>query len=220
VHNDGVRRAVLAALLLALTAVPAATARTDAPGRAGQIPPPPPAIAWRHSTPVGLWWAGRLRGGVQLPAEGPDWFTWDPVLKVTPDRGWRRWGTDRLVRTVVDVTVQYRLAHPGVARVGVGDLSRRHGGEFGRRFGGLGHGSHQNGLDADVYYPRLDGLERRAYLPTQVDRLLAQDLVDRFLAAGARVIYVGPDLDLHGPRKRVVPLTYHDDHMHVRLQLR
>ena len=83
----------------------------------------------------------------------------------------------------------------------------------------LGHGSHQNGLDADVYYPRNDGLERRAHRPSQVDQLLAQDLLDRFVAAGARVVYVGPSLDLEGPRKVVVPLVHHDDHMHVRLQL-
>jgi len=88
------------------------------------------------------------------------------------------------------------------------------------RFGGLGHGSHQNGLDADVYYPRLDGLERRAYKPSQVDLEYAQDLLDRFVAAGARVVYVGPSLAFEGPRKVVVPLVHHDDHMHVRLQLR
>jgi murein endopeptidase len=217
VHNEVVRRAVLTALLLALTASPAAAAPTDGP-----VPPPPaaPAIAWRESTPVGLWWHGRLRGGVQLPAEGPDWFTWDPVLKSKPDRGWRRWGTDRLVRTLIDVIAGYRLAHPDVPRVGIGDPSRRHGGEFGRRFGGLGHASHQNGLDADVYYPRGDGLALRAYKPSQVDQALAQELVDRFLAAGARVIYVGPHLRLTGPRRKVVPLIHHDDHLHVRLQLR
>ena len=60
------------------------------------------------------------------------------------------------------------------------------------RFGGLGHASHQNGLDADIYYPRMDGQERRPYKPSQVDVDLAQDLVDRFVAAGARVVYVGP----------------------------
>ena len=41
----------------------------------------------------------------------------------------------------------------------VGDLSRRHGGDFGPRFGYIGHASHQNGLDVDVYYPRADGRE-------------------------------------------------------------
>jgi hypothetical protein len=69
----------------------------------------------------------------------------------------------------------------------------------------------------DIYYPRLDGLERRPYKPAQVDRELAQDLVDRFVAAGARTVYVGPSLGLKGPRKVVVPLVHHDDHLHVRL---
>ena len=213
--NERVRRALLAALLLALTAAPATAGPTD-----GVPAPPPPLIEWRVSSPVGLWWHGRLRDGVQLPAEGPDWFTWDPVLKTSPNRGWRRWGTDRLIRTVLGVIVEYRAAHPFAARVGIGDLSRRHGGPFGARYGGLGHASHQNGLDADIYYPRVDLLERRAYKPSQVDQELAQDLVDRFLAVGARVIYVGPHLRLTGPRKKVVPLAYHDDHMHVRLPLR
>ena len=206
------------ALTLALAA-PAALARpTQEP-----IPPPEhpaPEIAYRHSVPVGVWWNGALRRGVQMPAEGPDWFTWDPVRKRIPNRGWRRWGTDRLVRTVLGVIEQYRLDNALAPRVGIGDLSRTHGGDFGARFGGLGHASHQNGLDADIYYPRMDGQERRPYKPSQVDVDLAQDLVDRFVAAGARVIYVGPSLGLEGPRKRVVPLVQHDDHLHVRLQLK
>jgi murein endopeptidase len=210
------RLAIATALSLALAA-PALAQPLQEP-----LPPPDPepVIAYRPSTPVGVWWAGKLRRGVQLPAEGPDWFTWDPVRKRVPNRGWRRWGTDRLVRTVLDVIAGYRLDNALAPRVGIGDLSRRHGGDFGMRFGGLGHASHQNGLDADIYYPRYDGLERRPFKPSQVDVELAQDLVDRFLAAGARVIYVGPRLGLEGPRKRVVPLVHHDDHLHVRLQLR
>ena len=211
-----VRLVLAAALTLALASAALARPQQEplpAPDQA-------PEIAYRESIPVGVWWAGKLRRGVQLPAEGPDWFTWDPVLKVKPDRGWRRWGTDRLVRTLVDVVADYRLANMLAPRVGIGDLSRRHGGNFGVRFGGLGHMSHQNGLDVDVYYPRMDGLERRAYMPSQVDVELAQDLLDRFVAAGARTIYVGPSLGLKGPRKVVEPLAHHDDHMHVRLQLR
>ena len=208
--------ALVLVLALTLAIAPGARALTPEPA---PPPAPEPEIAYRHSVPVGLWWAGKLRRGVQLPAEGPDWFTWDPVLKRRPDRGWRRWGTDRLVRTLVDVLREYRLANPFAPRVGIGDLSRRHGGEFGVRFGGLGHMSHQNGLDADVYYPRADGLARRAYKPSQVDRALAQDLVDRFVAAGARTVYVGPSLGLKGPRRVVEPLVHHDDHLHVRLAL-
>jgi murein endopeptidase len=121
------------------------------------------------------------------------------------------------VRTLLRVLREYRAAHPDGPRVGIGDLSRPRGGDFGRRFGGLGHASHQNGLDVDIYYPRRDGLERRPYAPRQVDRTLAQDLVDRFVEAGARYVFVGPRLGLRGPRDVVTRLVNHDDHMHVRL---
>jgi len=99
----------------------------------------------------------------------------------------------------------------------VGDLSRPRGGEFGRRFGGLGHSSHQNGLDVDVYYPRADRRERAPRNAAQIDRRLSQELVDRFLAAGAVTIFVGPNTRLTGPPGVVVPLTNHDNHLHVRL---
>jgi murein endopeptidase len=224
-------RAVLVCLAaaLALTAAPAAAVTPPPDGSVGYALPPPaddgqgspptprPAIAWRHSLAIGQPWNGRLVRGVQLPAEGPDWFTWDPALNRRPDRGWRRWGTDSLLRTLLHVIREYRVANPGMARVGIGDLSRTHGGWFGRRYGGLGHGSHQNGLDADIWYPRVDGLERRPLRVSQVDRGAAQELVDRFVAAGAEKVFVGPHLGLRGPRGVVIPLVYHDDHLHVRI---
>jgi murein endopeptidase len=113
---------------------------------------------------------------------------------------------------------EFRAAHPEAPRLGIGDLSRPNGGEFGPRFGGLGHASHQNGLDADILYPRKDGTETRATKPSLVDRKLAQDLVDRFVAAGAVKVFVGPHLNLKGPKNVVVPLIYHDDHLHVRIR--
>jgi murein endopeptidase len=202
----------LAALLLAMPAT-AWAQPVDGP-----TPPAEPAIDWRQSEAIGAPWAGRLRRGVQLPAEGPDWFTWDPVLRERPNRGWRRWGTDVLVRRTLRVLHEYRAAHPEAPRVGIGDLSRRHGGHFGPEFGGLGHMTHQNGLDVDLYYPRRDGLELRPLRPGQVDHELSQDLVDRFAAHRAQVIYVGPRLRLHGRRGVVEPLVHHDDHLHVRIR--
>ena len=53
------------------------------------------------------------------------------------------------------------------------------------------HVSHQNGLDVDVYYPRLDRALRAPLEPGEVDRRLAQALVNRFVAAGAQMIFVG-----------------------------
>jgi murein endopeptidase len=159
----------------------------------------------------------RLRDAVQLPAESFDYVSWDPVLKRSPNRGWRRWGTTKLVETTELVLRGYRDAHPDAPRVLVGDLSRRRGGWFGARYGGLGHASHRTGLDVDVYYPRRDRRERAARRPDQVDRVLAQDLVDRFVGAGAIKVYVGRRVRLSGRRSVVTPLVHHDDHLHVRL---
>jgi murein endopeptidase len=164
--------------------------------------------------------AGRLIHGVQLPAEGAHFFTWDPVLHRSPDRAWRRFGTDRLVRTLLRVVDAYAAAHPGAPRVGIGDLSRPHGGDFGPRFGGIGHVSHQNGLDADVLYPLRDRRERIPLAVDQIDLRLAQDLVDRFVAAGAELIFVGPNTGLRGPPGVVQMLPHHDNHLHVRLPAR
>jgi murein endopeptidase len=183
-----------------------------------QAPAVDPPIAWRHSRALGRPFAGRLARGVQLPAEGRNFWTYDWGLRVSPNRPWRRWGTDRLVRTLLDVIGEYRAAHPEAPRVGIADLSRRHGGSFGKHFGGLGHSSHQNGLDADVLYPRVDGLERRAYVPELVDRELSQDLVARFVGAGAVYVFTGQRLHLRGPRRVVMDLSHHDDHMHVRIR--
>jgi murein endopeptidase len=212
-------RRLLVVLAAALVLAPAGAS-------AMQIEPPPvvsapavdPPIAWHDSRAIGRPYAGRLVDGVQLPAEGRDFWTYDWGLRVAPNRPWRRWGTDRLVRTLLGVLSEYRAAHPEAPRVGVADLSRLHGGRFGENFGGLGHTSHQNGLDVDVLYPRSDGLERRAWAPGMVDERLSQDLLDRFVAAGAVYVFTGPRLHLRGPRRIVVELAHHDDHMHVRIR--
>lgn len=206
------RRAVaglLPVLLLLLAAAPAgARLAPQDPGVPAELP---------VSRALGLPWSGRLAGGVQLPEAGLGFVSYDAVRSRMPNRPWRRWGTDELVDLVQDVAGAFALEHPDAPPLLVGDLSRPYGGEFGRRFGGLGHASHQNGLDADVYFARRDGLLRSPRRPGQVDGALAQDLVDRFVAAGAEKVFVGPRLGLRGPRRVVVPLAYHDDHLHVRI---
>jgi murein endopeptidase len=157
---------------------------------------------------------------VKLPASGRDHVTYDPITHERPSRPWRRHGTDRLVRTLLRVLRAHRRANPGAPRVLVGDLSRPRGGDFGPRYGLPGHASHQNGLDADLYYPRRDRRLRVPRTPGQVDRRLAQDLVDRLVDAGAQFVFVGPSLGLTGPPAIVQPLPLHDDHIHVRLPAR
>jgi murein endopeptidase len=182
-----------------------------------QPPDAPAPIRWRRSKAIGEPWAGRLVRGVRLPSSGRNFFTWNPVRNVIPNPSYRRFGTARLIRLTLAILRAHVKEHPDAPRVGIGDLSRRRGGNFGRRFGPPGHESHQNGLDIDIYYPRRDRREVEPKRPTQIDRDLAQDLVDRFVAAGARFVFVGPNTKLKGPPDVVQPLAHHDNHMHVRI---
>ena len=217
--------AILLALVLAVVA-PRGADRPPPPGRAPAVSvpqptAPPPAAQTpplRPSRAVGRPWAGRLVHGRRLPVRGPGYATWDPIRKRVPNRAWRRWGTSRLVRVVSRVLAGYARGRRGAAPVLVGDLSRPRGGDFGPRYGGIGHASHQNGLDVDVYYPRRDGRRGVARRPDQVDRDGAQRLVDAFVRAGAQKVFVGPSLALHGPPRVVQALVHHDDHLHVRLR--
>lgn len=175
-------------------------------------------IGWRDSTAIGLPWDGELRDGVQLPEEGRDYFTWDAVHDTWGNSDDRRWGTDHLVLYLLLVLEDYRAANPGASRVGISDLSRPEGGDFGPQFGGAGHRSHQNGLDVDIAYPRRDGAEKGISHVDEVDTALAQDLVDRLVAAGAQFVFVGENTGLEGPPGVVKPWPYHDDHLHLRVR--
>jgi murein endopeptidase len=172
-----------------------------------------PEVVWRASISLGLPYHGRLIDGVQLPTSSPYWATWDPALDRVPDRGYRRYGSAKLIHLLLAVTKEFHDAHPGAARLVIGDISRLGGGPLDE------HASHQNGLDVDVYYPRRD---RRELAPTtidQVDIALSQDLLNLFLAARPEFVFVGPHLvpQLHGPAGVVEPLVGHDNHMHVRI---
>ncbi len=169
-----------------------------------------------RSKAVGLPNGGRLKNGVQVPAQSEVHWTFDSALRRSPSRGWRRWGTELTVHRTMRVLEEYLRAHPRAARIGIGDISREDGGPFGRDYGGLGHASHQNGRDVDMYWPRKDRLERPPRNVKQVNKRLAQDLVDRFVDAGAEMIFVGPKTHLKGPKGVVIVLVGHDDHMHVR----
>lgn len=188
--------------------------RATRPERPAQSAPPRPdreRIAWRGSRAIGTHQDGRLVDGVLLPAEGQVFFTWDHEQLATPNAEARRWGSDHLIRTVLDVLEAHARAHPQAPRTAIGDLSLREGGDIEH------HASHENGLDIDIYYPRLDRREEQPSDVNQIDRPVAQDLVDRFVAAGARYVFVGPQTGLVGPPEVVRSLANHDDHLHVRL---
>ena len=181
-------------------------------------PPRYPRVVWRKSRATGRPSAGALTKATKLPAEGPHFLTWDPERRSTPSPAWRRYGTDRLVRVILRVADDYARANPGAPRLTIGDLSRRRGGRFaGRHRASPLHASHQNGLDADIYYPRRDRRERAPLTVRHVDVRLSQDLVDRFVRAGAQFVFVGLSTPLTGPGRVVQRMARHNDHLHVRL---
>ena len=167
-------------------------------------------VDWHSATSVGLPYSGRLVSGTQLPVAGADWVTWNPNTDSVPNLRHRLYGNERTIRAILSVVGAYRNAHPGAPRVLIGDISLRDGGRMDQ------HVSHRNGLDVDVYYPRLDRYLSAPIATSQVDRTLAQDLLDRFVAAGARTVFVGSATGLRGPSGVVVPYPNHENHMHVR----
>lgn len=201
----GVALAIAAPVPAAATALVVATTAADPPA------PPPEAVVWHDSLALGTPNAGSLESGVRLPAEGVGYYTYNPATQEPPGGRDRTWGTAMLVREVRSVARWWASAHPNAPRLGIGDLAREHGGSFTGPV--VGHSSHQNGLDVDVRLVRRDGAEE-AVDPSTYDRALTQDLVDRFIAAGATYVFVGPNLDLHGRNVMVWP--DHDDHIHVR----
>jgi hypothetical protein len=172
-----------------------------------------PAVEWRPSRAVGTPNAGRLEEGVLLPGRGIGFYTYDPSTQATPGGSDRQWGTAGLVREILELGRWWAATHPNEPRLGIGDLSRPEGGPF--RGPGVGHASHQNGLDVDIRLPRRDGVEGPV-TPANYDRALSQAVVDRLVARGAELILIGHNLDLTGPAGVVVRWPGHDDHLHVR----
>jgi Penicillin-insensitive murein endopeptidase len=173
-----------------------------------------PKISWRRATSHGLPFSGRLTAGTQLPIEGPDWVTWNPIEDSVPNESRRLYGNEYTIRETLSVIAAYRDANPEAPRVLVGDISFRGGGPM------EAHRSHQNGLDVDVYYPRVDGTLRAPRTTHQIDRRLAQELLDGFVAAGAQMVFIGYSTGLHGPKGVVIPYPNHENHMHVRFPQR
>ena len=139
-----------------------------------------------------------------LPPDGPGY----EIVRVSRDRFYSHPATIAFVERL-----GRRAAAAGLAPFYVGDLSQPRGGPTSSN-----HVSHQNGLDVDIYFPRLDHRLVAPVAHDQIDRRLSQDLVDRFVATGAQMVFVGFGTGLRGPSGVVIPYAGHDYHMHVRFR--
>jgi hypothetical protein len=175
--------------------------------------PAPPATKPTGSVAVGTPGHGRLIRGVAFPAAGPNHFTWDASTNSSPNPRSRRYSTDYVRRAVLRALGRYRKRNPGAPKVGIGDLSLRRGGAFETLSGGRDQG-HQNGLDVTVLYPRSDGGETEPTAVEQVNRQLAQALLDELARAGAIRVTLDPRLGLTVP-KGMSETTSSQPRMHV-----
>src|SRR5215831_9225188 len=118
-------------------------------------PAPGPAEA------IGSYERGCLGGAVALPADGPNW----QVMR--PSRN-RAWGHSALIALVQHLAqkLPIQAGWPGVL---VGDIAQPRGGPM-----LTGHGSHQIGLDADIW---LTPMPDRRLTATERDEISATDLV-------------------------------------------
>ena len=139
-----------------------------------RLPPSPPAqkprglarsdaeIDWRAGISRGLPFGGSLVDGTQLPGRGAELGHVEPGHGQRPERA--------------EAPVRQRAHDPrgrrGDRRVprrepgGAARRRRRHQ-PRGRRADADEHVSHQNGLDVDIYYPRLDRALRAPVAPTR-----------------------------------------------------
>jgi hypothetical protein len=170
----------------------------------------PPRVVWHHARSLGVPYGGTLVLGTQLPVKGANWVTWNPITDSRPNAAKRLYGNEHTINTILLVTRAYRASHPNAPRVVIGDISREGGGPMDD------HVSHQNGLDVDVYFPRLDRALRAPTTTGEIDHRLAQDLLNRFVAAGAQMIFDGYSTGLLGPAGVVIPYPGHEYHMHIR----
>lgn len=97
---------------------------------------------------------GSIRDASQLENEGKGY------LKVFLDRdallGGRSWGTRSLVALIKTTASDFSERFPGRERIQIADIARKAGGR-------TNHGSHQNGLDADIVYLRKNRKEQLPY---------------------------------------------------------
>jgi penicillin-insensitive murein endopeptidase len=120
-----------------------------------KTPAPGPALA------IGTYTRGCLEGGVQLPADGPDW----QVMRPSRDRAWGHPALIAFIERLAARAARF-AGWPGLL---VGDIAQPRGGPM-----LTGHASHNLGLEADIW---LTPMPPRRLSPAERDELPAVDLV-------------------------------------------
>jgi penicillin-insensitive murein DD-endopeptidase len=110
---------------------------------------------------IGSYERGCLEGAAELPADGPDW----QVMRPSRDRAW---GHPVLIRFIEKLAADIH-AEAGWPGILVGDIAQPRGGPM-----LTGHGSHQIGLDADIW---LTPMPNQRLRPAERDEMSATEVV-------------------------------------------
>lgn len=124
------------------------------------------------------------------------------------DDGNDDWGTANVIAQLKKVALNWYYS-VGSPRIGVGDISREHGGYFSP------HSSHRDGLDTDIRPMRNDGVEGATQwnwgsYSRSLTRLLLQMLWDTGMVT--RILFNDPVLISEG---LCTSYSGHDNHLHV-----
>jgi penicillin-insensitive murein endopeptidase len=98
------------------------------------------------SQAVGYYSDGKLEGGIALAQESEGHMRIYPRQEV-------RYGVQEMIDLIINSSLTFNQQFPEGERLQVGDLSKKGGGKLSN------HASHQNGLDADIIYFRVDRRE-------------------------------------------------------------
>ncbi|MCW7538669.1 penicillin-insensitive murein endopeptidase [Aquabacterium sp. A7-Y] len=108
---------------------------------------------------------GRLEGGVQLPARGPNFQAYSPLAGPAG-----RTYVHARVAEVVTAAYAALQAEDASLRFVYGETGAAGGGPF------RPHRTHQNGLSVDFFVPVRDAAGRAVFLPTEVSTRFGYDL--------------------------------------------
>jgi penicillin-insensitive murein endopeptidase len=106
------------------------------------------------SEPVGTNDKGSLINGIAFPEAG------EGFIGMYRDTN-HFWGTSQIINMIETSAEVMEQKYPGRDRLQVEDIGLQAGGQID------GHGSHQNGLDADIGYYKMDGIEHDPILKNQ-----------------------------------------------------
>ncbi len=193
------------------------------------------AVLKNNSSAVGFYSDGSLLFAAYLPQVGEGFYRLFPGQEV-------RYGTTSAIKLLVTTAQEMKERYPEGERLQIGDLSKMNGGKLSN------HNSHQNGLDIDLIYFRVDKREQNKnghddFLEKFVesDKLSKNFDIERnweyfkLIVNRAKINKIFTDqkikdelcryaeqigeLELHAETlRRLRHWPKHDDHFHVRLE--